>query len=222
MRAIGPVPLPISMALRTPLQSMASRYASMIGTIEGSAARASSPLAMVSMNAAPAAETFWNGSVMRAPSVGPYHGSSATPRRTPTAFRPATWAKLIEKAEDRRAAAKGSGFEVGDLILMRYFSAVLASSAHHANLSMDLDPWIEGLSDSATRIDRMDESSIDRETMGRLAKVLAFIGSPDDPVVVALRQAAETGAGRDIKQARTLFLKLKPADRRAALASLIE
>ena len=82
--------------------------------------------------------------------------------------------------------------------------------------------WIEGLIDFATRIDRMDESSIDRETMGRLAKVLAFIGSPDDPVVVALRQAAETGAGRDIKQARTLFLKLKPADRKAALASLIE
>jgi hypothetical protein len=51
---------------------------------------------------------------------------------------------------------------------------------------------------------------------------LAFIGSPDDPVVVALRQAAETGTDRDIKQARTLFLKLRPAKRQAALASLIE
>ena len=69
---------------------------------------------------------------------------------------------------------------------------------------------------------RMEETKIDRETMGRLAKALAFIGSPDDPVVVALRQAAETGTDRDIKQARTLFLKLRPADRRAALASLIE
>lgn len=68
----------------------------------------------------------------------------------------------------------------------------------------------------------MDDTKIDRETMGRLAKVLAFIGTPDDPVVVALRQAAETGTERDIRQARTLFLKLKPADRRAALASLIE
>ena len=38
----------------------------------------------------------------------------------------------------------------------------------------------------------MDETKIDRETMVRLAKALAFIGSPDDPVVVALRQAAET------------------------------
>ena len=40
--------------------------------------------------------------------------------------------------------------------------------------------------------------------------------------MVALRQAAETGTDRDIKQARTLFLKLRPADRRAALASLTE
>ena len=69
---------------------------------------------------------------------------------------------------------------------------------------------------------RMEETKIDRETMGRLAPALAFIGSPDDPVVAALRQAAETGSDRDIKQARTLFLKLRPADRRAALASLIE
>ena len=63
----------------------------------------------------------------------------------------------------------------------------------------------------------MEETKIDRETMGRLAKALTFIGSPDDPVVVALRQAAETGTDRDIKQARTLFLKLRPADRKAAL-----
>lgn len=68
----------------------------------------------------------------------------------------------------------------------------------------------------------MDETGIDRATMGRLAKALAFIGSPDDPVVVALRQASETGTDRDVKQARALFLKLKPADRRAALASLID
>ena len=58
--------------------------------------------------------------------------------------------------------------------------------------------------------------------MGRLAKALAFLGSRDDPVVVALRQAADTGTDRDIKQARALFLKLRPADRRAALASLTE
>jgi hypothetical protein len=66
----------------------------------------------------------------------------------------------------------------------------------------------------------LEDTKIDRETMGRLAKVLAFIGKPDDPVVVALKQAAETGADRDIKQARALFLKLRPAERKAALASL--
>ena len=68
----------------------------------------------------------------------------------------------------------------------------------------------------------MEETKIDRETMGRLAKALAFIGSPDNTVVVALKQAAETGADRDIEHVRALFLKLRPADRRAALGSLIE
>jgi hypothetical protein len=68
----------------------------------------------------------------------------------------------------------------------------------------------------------MEETQIDRGTMERLAQALAFIGSPGDPVVVALRQAAETGTDRDIKRARTLFLKLRPAERQAALASLIE
>jgi hypothetical protein len=68
----------------------------------------------------------------------------------------------------------------------------------------------------------VEETKIDRETMGRLAKALAFIGSPDDPVVAALRLAAETGLERDIRQARALFLKLRPSDRRAALASLVD
>ena len=79
-----------------------------------------------------------------------------------------------------------------------------------------------GLNEPTKDTSYMEETKIDRETMGRLAKALAFIGSPDDPVVVALRQAAETGTDRDIKQARTLFLRLRPADRRAALASLTE
>ena len=54
------------------------------------------------------------------------------------------------------------------------------------------------------------------------AKALAFIGNPDDAVVVALRRAEQTGAEKDIKQARGLFMKLKPADRRAALATLVD
>ena len=68
----------------------------------------------------------------------------------------------------------------------------------------------------------MDETNISRETMGRLARTLAFIGSPDDAVVLALRRAEETGAERDVKQARALFMRLKPADRRSALATLTD
>lgn len=56
--------------------------------------------------------------------------------------------------------------------------------------------------------------------MGRLAKALAFICGPSDPVTVALQKAADTGAAADIKQARALFMKLKPGDRRAALAMI--
>jgi hypothetical protein len=37
---------------------------------------------------------------------------------------------------------------------------------------------------------------------------------------VALQAAAESGSERDIKNARALFLRLKPADRKAALAML--
>ena len=66
----------------------------------------------------------------------------------------------------------------------------------------------------------MDETGIDRDTTARLARSLSFIKSPDDPVVTALKQAAESGTERDIKRARILFLKLKSADRRSALAAI--
>ena len=68
----------------------------------------------------------------------------------------------------------------------------------------------------------MDETMIDPGAMGRLAKALAFICGPEHPTTVALRTAAESGAERDIKAARGLFLKLKPGDRRAALAMLAD
>ena len=68
----------------------------------------------------------------------------------------------------------------------------------------------------------MDETGIDQDTMARLARVLSFIRSAEDPVVAALRQAAETGLPSDVKRARSLFLKLKPADRRAALAAIAD
>jgi hypothetical protein len=68
----------------------------------------------------------------------------------------------------------------------------------------------------------MDEIALDRATMGRLAKALAFICGPSHPATVALSAAEETGSAKDIKHARTLFLRLKPGDRRAALAMIAE
>jgi hypothetical protein len=69
---------------------------------------------------------------------------------------------------------------------------------------------------------KMDEMAIDRDAMGQLAKALAFICGPDHPTTVALKAAAESGTDRDIKNARTLFLRLKQSDRRAALAMLAD
>jgi len=66
----------------------------------------------------------------------------------------------------------------------------------------------------------MDEATIDREAMGKLAKALAFICGADHPTTVALKTAAKSGSERDIKNARALFLRLKSSDRRAALAML--
>jgi hypothetical protein len=66
----------------------------------------------------------------------------------------------------------------------------------------------------------MDETMIDRAVMGRLAKAVAFICGADHPAAVALQAAAASGAERDIKKARILFMKLKPSERRAALGML--
>ena len=66
----------------------------------------------------------------------------------------------------------------------------------------------------------MDETTIDRATMGRLAKALNFICGADHPTTVALKLAAESGTAKDIKAARTLFLRLKSSERQAALTML--
>lgn len=66
------------------------------------------------------------------------------------------------------------------------------------------------------------DTQIDRETMGKLASTLAFLRGPEDKTVVALRLAATTGTARDIKAARTAFLKLKGTDRQSALATLVD
>jgi hypothetical protein len=66
----------------------------------------------------------------------------------------------------------------------------------------------------------MDETTIDRAAMGRLAKAMVFICGADHPTTAALRTAAETGTARDIKAARAAFLRLKSSERKAALAML--
>ncbi len=68
----------------------------------------------------------------------------------------------------------------------------------------------------------MNEAGIDHAAMGRLAKALKFICGPDHPTTVALKAAAESGSEQDIKKARTLFLRLKSGDRRAALTMLAD
>jgi len=64
------------------------------------------------------------------------------------------------------------------------------------------------------------DTSIDRVAMGRLAKALVFICGATHPTTVALKTASDTGTERDIKHARMLFLKLKPGDRKAAMAMI--
>jgi hypothetical protein len=66
----------------------------------------------------------------------------------------------------------------------------------------------------------MDKKTIDRENLGRLANALVFICGADHPTTAALKAAAESGTDSDIKAARSLFLKLKPGDRKAALTMI--
>ncbi len=66
----------------------------------------------------------------------------------------------------------------------------------------------------------MSEPTIDRDALGRLAKALTFICGADHPTTVVLRTASENGVEKDIKAARALFLKLRPGDRKAALAMI--
>lgn len=66
----------------------------------------------------------------------------------------------------------------------------------------------------------MDESRIDPAAMGRLAKALSFICGPQHAATLAMTRAAESGSEQDAKRARTLFLKLKPGERRAAMSML--
>ncbi len=68
----------------------------------------------------------------------------------------------------------------------------------------------------------MSDTEINIETMGRLATALSFIASPDDPAVLAMRAAVESGTAKDVKHARTLFLRVNATKRNAALAMLMD
>lgn len=65
-----------------------------------------------------------------------------------------------------------------------------------------------------------DDFKFDAEMMGRLAGALSFVVGADHAATKALKQAAATGSDKDIKAARTQFLRLKPGDQRAALTML--
>jgi hypothetical protein len=65
-----------------------------------------------------------------------------------------------------------------------------------------------------------DDIKFDAAMMGRLGSALSFICGAEHPATVALKKAAETGADKDVKAARAQFLKIKPNERRAALAML--
>lgn len=64
----------------------------------------------------------------------------------------------------------------------------------------------------------LDETAIDLVAIGRLAKALTFISGAGHPTTIALSKAAESQSERDIKNARVMFLQLKPGVRKAALA----
>lgn len=66
----------------------------------------------------------------------------------------------------------------------------------------------------------MNENLIDHAVMARLAKSLIFICGADHPTTKALTIAVDSRTAEDIKRARSLFLRLKPSDRRAALAMI--
>ena len=68
----------------------------------------------------------------------------------------------------------------------------------------------------------MSEPTIDRATIERLAKALVFICGADHAATQAMKKAAASGTERDIKAARSAFVKLKSGERSAAFSMLEE
>lgn len=65
-----------------------------------------------------------------------------------------------------------------------------------------------------------DDFKFDAAIMSKLAGALSFMVGADHAATKALKAAAASGSEKDIKAARTQFLKLKPGDRRAAMSML--
>ena len=66
----------------------------------------------------------------------------------------------------------------------------------------------------------MDDTAIDHDAMGRIARALTFILGAEHPTTKALAAAADGGSAAQVKKARGMFLKLKPGERQAAMAML--
>lgn len=66
----------------------------------------------------------------------------------------------------------------------------------------------------------MDEAALDQETMGRLAKPVAFILGADHPTAVAMKTAGERGFSQDLKQAQIAFNRMKASDRSTVMDML--
>lgn len=65
-----------------------------------------------------------------------------------------------------------------------------------------------------------DDFKFDAATMGRLARAVSFLVGAEHAATKSLQAASVSGSDKDIKAARTQFLRLKPGDRRAALGML--
>lgn len=65
-------------------------------------------------------------------------------------------------------------------------------------------------------------AAADVAAMARLGKALIFLRGVEDPTTIAVEKAAASGKPEDIRKARTLFSRLKPGDRAAALAMIAD
>jgi hypothetical protein len=66
----------------------------------------------------------------------------------------------------------------------------------------------------------MPDMTLDPAMLPKLASALSFICGAEHECTLALKAAAASGKAGDVKKARAAFMKLKPAERNAALAML--